>query len=59
MNSEKDSGIAMLLTLFALAVISTLAQVITEKGKNALDQNRITIKRGQSLAIAEGAIRAN
>ena len=58
MNSEKDSGIAMLLTLFALAVISTLALVITGKGHNALDQNRMAIKRAQSLAIAEGAIRA-
>ena len=48
----------MLLTLFALAVISTLALVITGKGHNALDQNRMTIKRAQSLAIAEGAIRA-
>lgn len=54
----KDTGIAMLLTLFALAVISTLALVITAKGHKALEQNRVTLKRAQSLAITEGAIQA-
>ena len=58
MSSHKDAGIAMLLTLFALAVISTLALVIIGKGHNALEQNRMIIKRAQSLAITEGAIKA-
>ena len=58
MSSHKDAGIAMLLTLFALAVISTLALVIIEKGHNALEQNRMIVKRAQSLAITEGAIQA-
>ena len=58
MSSHKDAGIAMLLTLFALAVISTLALVIIKKGHNAFEQNRMIIKRAQSLAIADGAIKA-
>jgi hypothetical protein len=58
MKFNNDQGIAMLLALFALAIISTLALTITGKGQDALNKNQVAIKRAQSLALVEGAIQA-
>ncbi|MDG1274505.1 MAG: hypothetical protein P8P46_08515 [Alphaproteobacteria bacterium] len=58
MKANNDKGIAMLLALFALAIISTLALTITGKGQDALNKNQVAIKRAQNLALVEGAIQA-
>ena len=56
MRSTSDAGVAMLLALFALAIISSITLGLTSLGKHSVDKTRSIISRAQSVAITEGAI---
>jgi type II secretory pathway component PulK len=56
MRSTSDAGVAMLLALFALAIISSITLGLTSLGKQSVDKTRSITLRAQSAAMTEGAI---